>query len=57
MAHHGMTTEGLKRQMKYVEDAINIKRRVGKDTTFEEDLLKSWKQWLPGGKYHGKLSQ
>ena len=39
----------IKEQIAYVEENITIKKRIGKDASFEEDLVKEWKLYLPGG--------
>lgn len=43
---------GLQGQIKYVEENIAIKKELGKDTSFEEGLVKEWKRYLPGGDKH-----
>jgi len=35
----------VSKQIEYVEDCIKLKRKLGKDATFEKDLVKSWKLW------------
>ena len=47
----------IKRQMKYVEENIAIKKQLGKDTSFEEGLLKECREYLPGGSKHHLLGQ
>lgn len=43
----------LESQIEYVKDNIKLRKKLGKDTHFEESLLKEWRQYLPGGsKYH-----
>ena len=44
-----MSIKALRRQIKYVKDTITIKKRLHKDDSFEEDLVKEWSRWLPGG--------
>ena len=40
---------GLMKQIKYVEENIKLKEKLGKDATFERSLVKAWRNWLPGG--------
>ena len=53
----GLTVVGLRREIKYVEDCIVERKKLGKDCSFEEDLLKEWKKYLPSGRFNYKLSQ
>jgi len=39
----------IEEQIAYVEENITIKKRIGKGASFEEDLVKEWKLYLPGG--------
>lgn len=51
-----MSYIGLKGQVRYVEENIAIRKRLGKDTIFEESLIEEWKRYLPGGdKYRPRL--
>lgn len=43
---------GLQGQIRYVEDNITIKKKMGKDATFEQELIKEWKKYLPEGSKH-----
>jgi len=43
---------GLARQIRYSEDCIAIKMELGKDSSFEEGLVKEWRRYLPGGAKH-----
>lgn len=52
-----LTVDGLRREIKYVEDCIIERKKLDKDCSFEEDLLKSWCKYLPGGSLHHKLAQ
>ncbi len=40
---------GLRKQIKYVKDNITLKKELGKETSFEESLVKEWGRYLPGG--------
>ena len=42
----------LQDQINFVLENIAIKKRLGKDTSFEEELVKEWERYLPGGKKH-----
>ena len=53
----GLTVVGLMREIKYVEDCIKERKKLNKDCSFEEDLLKEWRKYLPGGRFNHKLSQ
>ena len=44
--------QGLQGQIRYMEDNIAIKKKLGKDSSFEEGLVKEWKKYLPGGSKH-----
>lgn len=44
---------GLARQIRYTEECIEIKEKLGKNHSFEDGLVKEWRKYLPGGsKYH-----
>ena len=43
---------GLKFEIKCVEETIAIKKRLGKDASFEKGLVKEWKRYLEGGDKH-----
>ena len=45
------SAQRLKSQIKLVEKTIKIKESHGKDASYEKDLVKSWKEYLPGGKH------
>jgi len=49
-----MTTEykGLQGQINYVKQTIRIKEQLGKDASFEKELVKEWRKYLPGGSKH-----
>jgi len=51
-----LTVVGLKRQILIVEGILKTKKRLGKDYSYEVDLLNSWKAYLPGGRNHHKLA-
>ena len=38
--------QGLQRQIRYVEEKIAIKKKLGNDASFEERLVKEWKKYL-----------
>jgi len=40
------------KQIKYAEGNIAIKKQLGKDASFEEGLVRSWQEYLPGGSKH-----
>ena len=40
---------GLLKQIKYVEETIALKEANGKDATYEKDLVKAWRTYLPKG--------
>jgi len=46
------THEGLAGQILYIEENIAIKKKLGKDTSFEEELVKEWRRYLKGGDKH-----
>ena len=48
----GRGDHGLLKQISYVEENIAIKKQLGKDTSFEEGLLKEWRKYLSGGSKH-----
>lgn len=37
-------------EIKCIEDCIRIRQSLGKDVTFEKDLVKEYRKYLPGGK-------
>ena len=37
-------SNNLQRQIRYVEENIKLKEQLGKDTSFEKDLVKAWKE-------------
>lgn len=39
----------LEGQIKFVEDNIALRKKLGKDSSFEEALVKEWRRYLPGG--------
>ena len=39
-------------QIKYVEQTIISKEELGEDASFERELVKEWKRYLPGGDKH-----
>jgi hypothetical protein len=39
----------LEYEMKVVQQVIEAKEKQGKDTTFERELIKEWRRYLPGG--------
>jgi hypothetical protein len=39
----------LRKQIEYVEENIALKKQMGKDTSFEESLIKAWQKYQPGG--------
>jgi len=43
---------GLLKQIHYVEENIKLKERLGKDASFEMELVEAWREWLPGGRKH-----
>lgn len=43
------TYKGLQGQIRYVEETIAIKKQLGKDTSFEKELVREWRKYLPGG--------
>ena len=43
------THKGLAGQILYIEENIAIKKRMGKDASFEEGLVKEWRRYLKGG--------
>jgi len=49
-----MTTEykGLQGQINYVKQTIRIKEQLGKDASFEKELIKEWRRYLRGGDKH-----
>ncbi|MBA7607946.1 hypothetical protein ES703_15116 [subsurface metagenome] len=42
----------LQQQIKYVEDNIKLTESLGKDASFERELVKELKRYLPGGDKH-----
>jgi len=52
MTTQAQTHEGLAGQILYVEENIAIKKKLGKDPSFEEGLVKEWRKYLPGGSKH-----
>ncbi len=46
------THQGLAGQIKYIEENNAIKKKLGKDTSFGEGLIKEWRKYLPGGSKH-----
>lgn len=40
---------GLPRQIRYMEECIEIKKKLGKDSSFEESLVEEWRKYLPRG--------
>ena len=46
------TYKGLQGQIRYVKETIAIKKQLGKDTSFEEELIKEWRRYLRGGDKH-----
>ena len=50
------TLSCLKKDMKDLEENIAARKKAGKDYSFEQDLMKSWRTYLPGGRNHHKLS-
>ena len=42
----------LESQIRYVEDNIALKKQLGKDSSFEEKLIKEWRRYLPRGDKH-----
>ena len=51
----GLTVASLRRDIKRVEACIVEFKKLGKDCSFEEDLLKEWRKYLPGGRLHHRL--
>jgi len=43
------TGKGLAFEIKCLEESIAIKEKMGKDTKFERELLKSWKKFQRAG--------
>ena len=48
-----LTVEELRKQIAEIEKLIEAGK--GKDMSFEKSLVKSWKRYLPGGRYHYKM--
>ena len=42
----------LEGQIKYVKENIAIKKKLGKNASFEEALVKEWQRYLKGGDKH-----
>lgn len=43
---------GLLKQIAYIEENIAIRKELGKDYSFEEELVEEWRRYLPGGDKH-----
>jgi len=42
----------LESQIKYAENTIRTIENTGGDASYEKSLVKSWKEYLPGGPKH-----
>lgn len=47
----------LQGEIKQLEETIAIRKGLGKDCAELNELLKSWKSYLPGHRNHHKLRQ
>jgi len=43
---------GLLRQIKYVEESIKEQEADGQDASYSKELVKAWREYLPGGPKH-----
>lgn len=46
-----MSERNLQKQIKLIEKTIKIKESKNEDVSYEKELIKSWKEYLPGGKH------
>ena len=44
----------LEKEISSVEEVIAIKEKMGKDASFEKELVTEWKRYLPGGDKHSE---
>lgn len=47
----------LEYEIQAIEENIAIKEKTGKDASFEKELLKEYKKYLPGGSKHKELEK
>ena len=52
-----LTVRGLRRQIQYMQESIEIGEKLGKDKSFERELVREWQEYLPGGSKHHLLKE